>query len=292
MRYVFVYRYRYQYPVRLTCQVLEVSHSGYYGFLRRRGGGVRQAELITRIREAHRRSRGTYGSRRIMHQLRHGGLQIGRYRVRHLMKLAGITVRKRRKYRVTTQSKHRYPVSPNLVGGCFRTEQPDLVWVSDITYVRAVEGWLYLAVVMDLYSRKIVGWSLSRRMASGLVEGALLMAIGRRRPGPGLIHHSDRGSQYASHDYRQLLETHGMVSSMSRSGNCLDNAVAERFFRTLKNECLTNWQDMAAEDVKKDIVDFIEMFYNSERLHSHIGYLCPNDYEARGGTLVRLSVIP
>jgi putative transposase len=281
VRYVFVFRYRYEYPVRLTCQVLEVSHSGYYGFLGRRGDGIRQAELIARIREAHRRSRGTYGSRRIMYQLRHGGLEIGRYRVRHLMRLAGITVRKRRRYRVTTQSKHRYPVSPNLVGGCFQTERPNLVWVSDITYVRTIEGWLYLAVVMDLYSRKVVGWSLARRMAVGLVEGALLMAIGRRQPGPGLIHHSDRGSQYASHDYRRLLETHGMVSSMSRSGNCLDNAVAERFFRTLKNECLTNWQEMAAEDVKRDIVDFIEMFYNSERLHSYTGYLCPNDYEAR-----------
>jgi transposase InsO family protein len=286
VKYVFIYRYRYEYPVRLICQVLEVSHSGYYGFLGRRGDSIGQAELIARIREAHRRSRGTYGSRRIMHQLRRSGLEIGRYRVRHLMQVAGITVVKRRKYRVTTQSKHRYPVSPNLVGGCFQTESPNLVWVSDITYVKTIEGWLYLAVVMDLYSRKIVGWSLARRMLVGLVEGALLMAIGRRQPGAGLVHHSDRGSQYACHDYRRLLETHGMVSSMSRSGNCLDNAVAERFFRTLKNECLTNWQDMAAEDVKRDIVDFIEMFYNSERLHSYTGYLCPNDYEALVKSLV------
>ena len=271
--------------MRLMCHVLEVSHSGYYGFLRRRGDGERQAELIARIREAHRRSRYTYGSRRLMHQLRKSGLTIGRYRVRHLMRLAGISVRKRRKYKITTRSKHRYPVSPNLIGGCFQTAKPNLVWVSDITYVKTVEGWLYLAVVMDLYSRKVVGWALARTMAAELVERALIMAIGRRQPGPGLVHHSDRGSQYACYDYRRLLETHGMISSMSRSGNCLDNAVAERFFRSLKTECSTNWKDMTADHVKREIVDYIEMFYNSERLHSYSAYLCPNDYERLVKTL-------
>jgi transposase InsO family protein len=250
------------------CKVLEVSHGGYYGFLGRRGDSIRQADLIARIREAHRRSRYIYGSRRLMHYLRKGGLEIGRYRVRRLMKLAGISVRKRHKYRTTTKSSHRYPVSPNLVAGNFDTEKPNMVWVSDITYIKTAEGWLYLAVVMDLYSRKIVGWSLARTMAVEMVTAALLMAIGRRNPGPGLIHHSDRGIQYACGNYRQLLSANGMVSSMSRSGNCLDNAVAERFFRTLKNECLANWQDMTAESVKADIVDYIVIFYNSERLHS------------------------
>jgi len=276
---VFIYRHRYRYPVRISCEVLEVSRSGYYGFLRRRRDSIRQADLIARIREVHRRSRYTYGSRRIMHQLRRDGLVIGRYRVRRLMRLGGVSVRKKRKYKITTRSNHRYPASPNLIQGCFQTEKPNLVWVSDITYIKTAQGWLYLAVVMDLYSRKVVGWSLARNMAVQMVKNALLMAIGRRKPDPGLIHHSDRGIQYACDGYRRLLRRYDMVSSMSRSGNCLDNAVAERFFRTLKTECLINWRDMSADEVRHDIVDYIEMFYNNERLHSFPGYMSPNDYE-------------
>ena len=258
---------------------MEVSHSGYYEFLKRRGDSLRQADLIARIREVHRKSRYTYGSRRIMQQLRKNGMMIGRYRVRRLMRLAGITVKKKRRYKITTQSNHRYPASPNLIQRCFQTERPNMVWVSDITYIKTMEGWLYLAVVMDLYSRKIVGWALARNMAVEMVKSALMMAIGRRKPGNGLIHHSDRGIQYACDEYRRLLQNHGITSSMSRSGNCLDNAVAERFFCTLKNESLLNWQNMSAEEVKHDIVDYIEMFYNSERLHSFNDYFSPNDYE-------------
>jgi putative transposase len=286
VRYGFVYRHRYEFPVRLTCRVLKISPSGYYGFLRRRGNSLRQADLIALIREVHRRSRFTYGSRRILRQLQRNGLVIGRWRVRRLMKLAGVRVKRKRRYRTTTKSNHRYPASPNLIRGCFRTGKPNLVWVSDITYIKTMEGWLYLAVIMDLYSRKIVGWSVARNMAVKMVKEALLMAIGRRQPDPGLIHHSDRGIQYACNEYRRLLQSHGIVSSMSRSGNCLDNAVAERFFRTLKSECLVNWRDMPAEEVKHDIVDYIEMFYNSERLHSYLNYLCPNEYEKLTMTLV------
>jgi transposase InsO family protein len=265
--------------------VLGVSPSGYYAFVKRRGNSLRQADLIARIREIHRRSRYTYGSRRIMHQLRHDGYAIGRYRVRRLMRLAGVRARKRRRYKVTTRSAHRYPVSPNLLGQNFCAEGPNLVWVSDTTYIKTMEGWLYLAVVMDLYSRKVVGWSLARNMKVGMVINALLMAIGRRQPELGLIHHSDRGIQYACDTYRRLLQSRGMVSSMSRSGNCLDNAVAERFFGTLKTECLMNWADMPAEEVKRDIVDYIEMFYNNERLHSFTGYYSPGDYEKLGVSL-------
>lgn len=242
--------------------------------------------MIARIREAHRKSRYTYGSRRLVKQLRREGLAIGRYRVRRLMQVAGIVVKKRRKYRVTTRSNHRYPVSPNLIQGQFQASRPNLVWVSDITYIKTLEGWLYLAIVMDLFSRRIVGWSLARNMAVGMVKNALLMAIGRRKPDPGLIHHSDRGSQYACTEYRQLLQLYGIDSSMSRSGNCLDNAVAERFFRTLKEECMANWKEMPSDEVKHDIVDYIEMFYNSERLHSYSGYMCPNEYERQVKTLV------
>ena len=242
---------------------MEVSPSGYYAFLKRRGDSVRQADLIARVKEVHWKSRCTYGSRRIMHQLCKNGMVIGRYRVRRLMRLAGISVKKKRRYKTTTQSNHRYPASPNLIQRCFQTEKPNLVWVSDITYIKTMEGWLYVAVVMDLYSRKIVGWALARNMAVEIVKSALMMALGRRKPGNGLIHHSDRGIQYACDEYRRLLQSHGMISSMSRSGNCLDNTVAERFFCTLKNESLFNWRNMSAEEVKHDIVDYIEMFYNS-----------------------------
>jgi putative transposase len=286
VRYVFIYYHRREFPVRISCKVLEVSHSGYYSFLRRRGDSIRQAELIALIREIHRKSRYSYGSRRIMLQLHRDGISVGRYRVRRLMRLAGVSVRKRRRYRVTTRSNHRYPVSPNLIERCFQTEKPNLVWVSDITYIKTVEGWLYLAVIMDLYSRKVVGWSMAKNMAVEMVKQALIMEIGRRMPGKGLIHHSDRGTQYACNEYRQLLQIYGMVSSMSRSGNCLDNAVAERFFRTLKSECLVNWREMTAEEVKHDIVDYIEMFYNGERLHSSDGYLSPNEYENLSKNLV------
>ena len=195
------------------------------------------------------------------------------------MRLAGVSVRRSRRYKITTNSNHKYLASPNLIQRCFQTQRPNMVWVSDITYIKTIEGWLYLAIVMDLYSRRIVGWSLARNMAVELVKKALAMAMGRRKPVPGLIHHSDRGIQYACDEYRRLLQNHGMISSMSRSGNCLDNAVAERFFATLKTECLLNWREMPAEEVKNDIVDYIEMFYNSERLHSFNGYRSPNDYE-------------
>lgn len=282
---MFIYYHRRQYPVRICCQVLEVSHSGYYGFLRRRGDSIRQAELIVWIREIHRKSRYTYGSRRIMHQLRHDGYTIGRYRVRRLMWLAGVRGRKKRRYKITTRSTHRYPVSPNLLSQNFCASGPNLVWASDITYIKTMEGWLYLAVVMDLYSRKVIGWSLARNMKVEMVINALLMAIGRRKPESGLIHHSDRGIQYACDVYRRLLQCNGMVSSMSRSGNCLDNAAAERFFGTLKTECLMNWTDMPAEEVKHDIVDYIEMFYNNERLHSFTSYYSPNDFEKLTKTL-------
>ena len=268
------------------CRVLEVSPSGYYGFLRRRGTSLRQVELITRLKAIYRRSRGSYGSRRLMRQLRIDGFDIGRYRVRRLMLLAGIEAKRRRRYKTTTKSKHRYPVSANLIGGNFQTARPNLVWVSDITYIKTRVSWLYLAIVMDLYSRKIVGWALANNMKVRLVKDALLMAIGRRQPGPGLIHHSDRGSQYACHEYRTLLTANNITSSMSRSGNCLDNAVAERFFATLKTECRDGWQNLSVSEVHRYLADYIEMFYNSERLHSYNGYLSPNDYEKLNLTLV------
>jgi putative transposase len=270
--------------------VLDVSCSGYYAFLKRPGEGVGRNKLLMRIKEIHRRSRYTYGSRRIMHQLRKEGIMIGRYQVRHLMRLVGVQAGKRKRYKVTTHSNHQYPLSPNLIERRFTTASPNMVWVSDITYIQTIEGWAYLAIVMDLYSRRIVGWSISKTMKTQLVENALMMAIGRRKPATGLIHHSDRGVQYACHEYRSLLARYGIISSMSRSGDCLDNAVAERFFCTLKTECLMAWQAMPFLEVKSDIVDYIEMFYNSQRLHSFINYLSPCDFENSPLPLLPLSV--
>ena len=265
------------------CRVLRASRSGYYGFIRERGKDTRHADLILRIREIHRCSRCTYGSRRIMHQLRSKGMMIGRYRVRRLMRMADIKVKRKRQYRLTTRSSHGYPIAPDLVVRNFRAHEPNNIWASDITYIQTAEGWLYLAVVLDLYSRRVVGWAMDRRMTVELVKKALMMAAGRRRPNPGLIHHSDRGIQYACYQYRALLRSYGMVSSMSRRGDCLDNAVAERFFCTLKTEAVMDWRSMPADRVRHDVVDFIEVFYNDWRLHSYNEYCSPNNYERLQG---------
>lgn len=195
------------------------------------------------------------------------------------MRLAGVCVKQKKKFRATTDSNHNLPVAPNLLDRQFDVGAPNRVWVSDITYIWTVTGWLYLATVMDLFSRRIVGWSMDTSMTRKLVSDALLMAIWRRKPDKGLIHHSDRGSQYCSDDYQKLLKQHGMVCSMSRKGNCWDNAVMERFFHSLKSEQVGFTRYQTPEEAKKDIVDYIEMFYNSRRAHSYLGYLSPNEYE-------------
>lgn len=197
------------------------------------------------------------------------------------MVLAGVYAKQKRKLKVTTDSKHNLPVSPNLLDRNFSVARLDEVYVSDITYIWSVEGWLYLAVVIDLFSREVVGWSLSRNIDRNLVIGALNMAILRRRPAPGLIFHSDRGSQYCSHDFRNLLDKYGIVSSMSRKGDCWDNAVCESFFGTLKGECVYHKHYSSRIEAKSDIVDYIEMFYNSKRLHSYLGYVSPRQFEEK-----------
>jgi transposase InsO family protein len=263
------------------CKVLRVSPSAYYAW-RKRPESVCKREnkaLIPRVREIHVQMRESYGSRRMADELCKRGVECGRDRARTLMRLADVRVKQKKKFRVTTDSNHSLPVAPNLLDRQFDVSAPNRVWVSDITYVWTVTGWLYLATVMDLFSRRIVGWSMDTSMTRKLVSDALLMAIWRRKPGKGLIHHSDRGSQYCSEDFQNILTQYGMVCSMSRKGNCWDNAVMERFFRSLKSEqiCFTRYQ--TPEDAKKDIIDYIEMFYNSRRAHSYLGYLSPNEYE-------------
>lgn len=207
------------------------------------------------------------------------GSACGRTKAGTLMKLAGVAAKQKRKFKMTTDSKHNLPVAANLLDRQFEVNEPNKVYVSDITYIWTQEGWLYLAVVLDLFSRQIVGWSLSNRMTKKLVMDALRMAIWRRQPAPGLIFHSDRGSQYCSNDFQKMLKTNGMISSMSRKGNCWDNAVAESFFGSMKTERTFFANYVTREEAKRDSVDYIEMFYNSNRRHSYLGYVSPKEFE-------------
>lgn len=224
-------------------------------------------------------SRQSLGSRRLTRLLCREGLPVGRYRVRRLMKTMGLNVKTKRRFRITTDSKHRLPISDNVLDRRFTPEAVNRAWASDITYVWTLEGWLYLAVVIDLHSRRVVGWSMAKCMDKALVIRALMMAIALRQPPPGLIHHSDRGSQYASQQYQQLLKTHEIVSSMSRKGNCWDNAPVERFFSSLKREWIGDQWYQTREQAIADIRDYLVGYYNSCRLHSTLGYMTPINFE-------------
>jgi len=269
------------YQTTLLCDVMQVSRSGYYSW-RTREKSSRQQEyeqLIPVVQEAHRISKGTYGARRIAEEVEELGVSCGRTKAGTLMKLADVSAKQKKKFKVTTDSKHNLPVAPNLLNREFKVDTPDQVYVSDLTYIWTQEGWLYLAVVLDLFSRQVVGWSLNRRMTKQLVMDALRMAAWRRKPGAGLLFHSDRGSQYCSTDFRKMLSGYKMISSMSRKGNCWDNSVAESFFGSLKTERVFFSNYRTREEAKRDIVDYIEMFYNSKRRHSYLGYVSPKQFE-------------
>lgn len=252
------------------CRVLSVSRSGYYAS-RHRDLYPKVCAATPLLKAAFAASGSSYGSRRMVRELRDHGLSVGRCRVRRLMRCAGLKPVWKRKFIHTTNSKHSLPIAENLLDRKFDPVQPNSAWVADITYIRTASGWLYLAVVLELYSRKIVGWSMASAMPATLVCDALRMAIGHRAPAPGLIMHSDRGSQYASAEHQQLLREHGLVASMSRVGNCWDNAVAERFFLNLKMERV--WQRNYANqgEAKSDIADYIVRFYNDQRRHGYFG---------------------
>jgi len=272
--------------VKMLCRILGVSRNGFYDYLRRqqRDPDPEHAEKLGWVKDLAEASDHTYGSRRMAHALRalgYGGT--GRYQARSLMREAGVWVRYRRRYRVTTHSNHRQGVFPNRLERNFAPEAPDQVYAGDITYLWTQQGWLYLAVVIDLYSRKVVGGSMGRRLTSTLVCEALQMALWRRRPPRRqLIHHSDRGVQYASHAFGKLLKAHGIEGSMSRKGDCWDNAVVESFFGTLKSERV-HWRSyQTREQARGDIVETITMFYNSRRLHSYLNYQSPDEFERNG----------
>jgi putative transposase len=259
---------------------MEVSRSGFYRYLKESHKPVdKDFELLFLVRHIHQKYRGTYGSRRMSKELRAMGYDVGRSQARSLMKKAGLEVKHPKKFRRTTDSRHSLPVAPNLLNQQFQADQPNSIWCGDITYLWTLEGWLYLAVIIDLFSRKVVGWALDSRLKTSLVLEALRMAYWRRKPAKGLIHHSDRGSQYASHDYQQQLKTFGMTPSMSRKGDCYDNAVVESFFHTLKNEEIGGQVYQTREEARQGVIEYIEMFYNSNRLHSSLGYMAPNDFE-------------
>jgi len=260
---------------------MRVSRSGYYQFVKYGSGYVIDPDilLISKVRRINGDTRGSYGSRRMSKQLRKEGHDVGRSRARNLMKKAGVKFKYRKKFKRTTDSNHKLPVAANLLDRQFEVDRPDAVWCSDITYLWTLQGWLYLAVVIDLCSRKVVGWATSHRLKAALVKEALLMACFRRKPVKGLIHHSDRGSQYASGEYQHLLKTFGMRCSMSRKGDCWDNAVVESFFHSLKTEWTADIVYTSRGQARRDVMDYIEMFYNSNRLHSFNGYSSPSEFE-------------
>ncbi|SCZ61475.1 Transposase InsO and inactivated derivatives [Thiohalomonas denitrificans] len=281
MKYRFVRDHAARYPVTILCRVMGVQRSGYYGW-KARGAEVvcaTELRLRQRMKALFAASRQSLGSRGMVHKLREEGFKIGRYRVRKLMKSMNLVVKAKRRFKATTDSKHRYPVADNILNRQFAPEAPNRIWGTDITYLWTQEGWLYLAVVIDLYSRRVVGWAIDKRMTTALVTRALLMAMNLRRPPKGLIHHSDRGSQYASHCYQKLLKQHEMVCSMSRKGNCWDNAPVERFFSSLKREWTGDRLYRTRQEAIADVREYISVYYNSVRLHSTLGYRTPLDFE-------------
>jgi transposase InsO family protein len=263
------------------CRLLEVSSSAYYAWQGRPESRQMREDrrLLVEIKAIHQAKRETYGSPRIHAELKAHGLRLGEKRVARLMGAGGIRAKQKRKFKATTDSKHSHPVASNLLARDFEAAAPNEKWVADITYISTREGWLYLAAILDLYSRMIVGWSMAGRMTKSLVLDAQDMAVGRRHPGPGLIHHSDRGSQYACGEYQEALKTHGMVRSMSRKGDCWDNAPMERFFHTLKTELVHRRHYQTRQEAKNDIFVYIEIFYNRSRRHSALGFIAPAEYD-------------
>jgi transposase InsO family protein len=266
------------------CYFLQVSRSSYYEWLNptRTDRGKEDKELTDMIKKIFAESRKTYGSRRIRSKLAQLGKFVGRKRVARLMRAAHLYCKTKRRFKVTTNSNHNKPISPNLLQRQFKVSKPDQYWVGDITYIPTSKGWLYLATVIDLYSRQVVGWSMSNRMQATLVNDALLMAIWKRKPAKGLIWHTDRGSQYASKSHREVLKDHHIIQSMSRKGDCWDNAVAESFFHTLKTELTHHQKFKDREEAKHVIFEYIEVFYNRIRIHSANNYMSPVDFEQIG----------
>lgn len=281
MRYAFIQEHTQQWTIVLQCRVLEVTRSGFYAWRQREptAAALRQEELTEQIRQVHAASRQTYGAPRVHQELLTRGRVCNRKTVAKYMHNAGITAKTYRRFRVTTtDSNHPFPIAANLVNRNFTPSRKNELWVTDITYIPTREGWLYLAAVEDLYTRQIVGWSMSERIDSRLVVDALEMALRQRTSREALVAHSDRGVQYASEHYQRLLKRHGITCSMSRKGNCWDNAPMESFFATLKKELVHHEDYLTRAQARQSLFDYIEVFYNRLRRHSALGYLTPSQF--------------
>jgi putative transposase len=272
-----------EYPVPLLCQSLEVSASGYYDWLKRPDSPRQkeEARLVIEIKAAHKRNRETYGPERLQSDLADYGIRVGVHRLKRIRRVHGIRCKQVKKFKATTNSDHSLPVADNLLDQNFVAEAPNQVWVTDITYIPTAEGWLYLAGHKDLFSGEVVGYAMGERMTKSLVSQSLFRAVSAKRPAAGLVHHSDRGSQYCSHEYRRLLEQFGMQASMSRRGNCYDNAPIESFWGALKNELVHHRRYATREEAIREITEYIEIFYNRQRRQARLGYLSPAAYEQR-----------
>jgi transposase InsO family protein len=283
MRFAFIASKEVAFPVDAMCRVLAVSRSGYYAWKKRPEPSRKShdAQLAAEIAGAHKRSRGIYGSPRVHRDLKARGIRVSKKRVERLMRERGLRGRRNRRFCCTTDSRHALPIAPNVLDRRFEADGPNRVWVGDVTYIATGEGWLYLAVLLDLFSRRVVGWATSATNDRALALAALGHALKHRRPRAGLMHHTDRGSPYASDDYRAALTRHGLVASMSRSGDCYDNAVVESFFATLKAEHVDHEDFPSREVARASIDDYIEGFYNPARRHSSIGYVSPIEFELR-----------
>ena len=270
-----------EFGIRAMCRVFQVSRSGYYESLKRppSARSIENDELRLQVKAAFKAGRKNYGTRRIKDALKKQETRVSRRRIGRLMREEDLRVQTKRKFKVTTDSNHDKPIAPNLLEREFTVNTPDTVYVGDITYIPTREGWLYLAVVIDLFSRAVVGWSMGSRITAGLVNGAMLMALWKRNPAKGLVSHSDRGSQYASDSHRKLLANHGFKASMSKKGDCWDNAVAESFFHTLKIELVHHCDYETRDDARASIFEYIEVFYNRQRSHSANGYEAPLVFE-------------
>jgi len=283
MRFALIEAKKAQFPISVLCSVLKVRRSGYYAWLCR-GASVRELDdqrLTVEIRAVFHENKRRYGSPRVCRELRARGKRVCRHRVARLMREQQLRARARRKFVRTTDSAHAMATPPNLLRRDFHTAKPDRVWAGDVTYLPTREGWLYLAVLLDLYSRRVVGWAMSEHNDEALTLATLQMALDQRQPEPGLLHHTDRGTTYASGTYQDMLARHGIVCSMSRKGDCWDNAVAESFFATLRVELVDDERYATIRDAEVSIGDYVESFYNTERLHSHLDYVSPIEFELK-----------
>ena len=281
MRYQVMAALAQAYPVARLCAALDVSESGYYAWRKRQPSRRREGEqhLAEQIEQVYHASRRTYGSPRVQAELRAAGVRCSRKRIARLMRQRGLSARRKVQRAHTTDSQHAHPVASNRLNREFTAQQPNEKWVADITGVWTSQGWLYVAAVLDLFSRKVIGWAMAARREDDLVLAALRMALQARRPQAGLLHHSDRGSQYTSRDYQALLQAWGIEVSMSRKGDCYDNALMESFFATLKGECTDRHQWASHGQARQAIFEYLEVFYNRQRRHSSLDYLSPVAYE-------------